>query len=494
MGAVTSNPGLAASTALGAGGFTVPLAAAQKLGGGKLGQRGPLSGMIGQGGGAAGTGFAAPEAANIQQGTNVADVQGAQAGAANSLASQQALLAALQGQNGLGQQNAVAQQQNALNSQLNAANGIGTQNAAIQGLQGAAGMYGNIAQGRGPNPAQAALNQNTGQNVANQAALMAGQRGAGSNVGLMARQAAQQGAATQQQAVGQGATLQAQQQIAGLQGLTGANQAMGGLGTSQLAAQQAQQAALANQANLVAGQQIAGTTANTQANLANQQQMQGALQGINQSNVANQGNINTANAGLAQTQLGNQAQVMGGLGQGIGAVAGLMAKGGEVKMADGGDAQVPLVQPVSSQQFFQAGPQAAGPTSAFGQFMSGWESSPTNTGDEAAAQADRDEKDKKSMKADNSPPLTKGVSSMIKGIGGAAMAAKGGLASSGGHVKAKDASQKAVKGGDSYSNDKVPAKLSEGEIVIPRSVTMGKDPIGGSAEFVRKVLAKRGAK
>jgi hypothetical protein len=73
-------------------------------------------------------------------------------------------------------------------------------------------------------------------------------------------------------------------------------------------------------------------------------------------------------------------------------------------------------------------------------------------------------------------------------------AAKGGLAKGGGHVAAKKPSQKAEKGGNSYSNDKIPAMLSEGEIVLPRSVTQSKDPTAAAAKFVSQVLAKRKVK
>ena len=136
---------------------------------------GAVGGLIGINGGNSGTGFSTPS------GTNAAQLQTAYTGNQNALTSQQNLLNALQQQNGLGNQTNVYNQ-----------------------LQG-------VASGQGPNPAQAMLNQETGQNVANQAALMAGQRGASQNVGLMARQAAQQGANLQQQAVGQGASMQAQQ-------------------------------------------------------------------------------------------------------------------------------------------------------------------------------------------------------------------------------------------------------------------------------------------
>lgn len=61
----------------------------------------------------------------------------------------------------------------------------------------------------------------------------------------------------------------------------------------------------------------------------------------------------------------------------------------------------------------------------------------------------------------------------------------------GGNVQAAVPQQKAVKAGDSYANDKVPAMLSEGEIVLPRSVVQGKNPERAAADFVRAVMAKR---
>lgn len=81
--------------------------------------------------------------------------------------------------------------------------------------------YGALAAGQGPNPALALLQQQTGQNTAAQAALMAGQRGVAANPALMGRQIAQQGAMNQQSAIGQGAALQAQQQLAAMQAQTG---------------------------------------------------------------------------------------------------------------------------------------------------------------------------------------------------------------------------------------------------------------------------------
>src|ERR1035437_2296226 len=74
--------------------------------------------------------------------------------------------------------NNTQQSQNALLAALGKQNGIQNQSDVYGQLQG-------VASGTGPNPAMAALNQATGANVANQSAMMAGQRGAGANVGMM---------------------------------------------------------------------------------------------------------------------------------------------------------------------------------------------------------------------------------------------------------------------------------------------------------------------
>jgi hypothetical protein len=47
---------------------------------------------------------------------------------------------------------------------------------------------------------------------------------------------------------------------------------------------------------------------------------------------------------------------------------------------------------------------------------------------------------------------------------------------------------------NSYANDTVPKHLQEGGIVIPRSVTQGKDPHKAAAKFVAAVLSKKGLK
>lgn len=488
---------------------------------------GAIGGLTGTAGGVNGTGISGPNQATIQQGTSAQDVQKSQKTTGNTLADQHALLAALQNQNGLGRQTDVASQQQALANQMSAANGVGTQNQAIQGLQGTAGMYQNIASGQGPNPAMAALNQATGQNVANQAALMAGQRGAGSNAGLLARQAAQQGAATQQQSVGQGATMQAQQQLNALSGLSGAQQAIGGLGSTQVGQQQGQQAAQANMANQIAGQQIGQVNNNAAASMQNQQSMQNALAGINSAKVSSMGSVNAANAALANTNMQGQQAMIGGAMQGMGGAASSMmgAEGGQVKkMADGGSLgpEAPWQSEANAGQSMQSpnqeapwqaeatagqsmpaaspapAPAAAGPQSGFGQAVNAPAPAPeakdTPLSFNPAQQGYGSAKLEAGAKAFTGAgaDFVKGLMSEVKNAAGAAaMAAEGGLADEGGHVAAKNPNQKAVADGDDYSNDKIPAQLSEGEIVLPRSVTMSDDPIKAAGEFVAKTLAER---
>lgn len=220
---------------------------------------GGIAGLLGSAGGMGGTGFNAPAGTNAEQINTAYNRNQAALDAQNALAG-----------------TLTPQAQTAVN----------TQNQLVN-------QYGQQAMGAGPNVAQNMLNQATGQNVAGQAALMAGQRGASANPALMARQIAMQGAATQQQAAGQAATMQAQQQIA---------------------AQQAQAQLAANQ---IAQAQNAQNVA-TQANQAEQ----GILQGANTA-------ANNIQGGLAGQTLQGQQGLLGGVMNAAGAVFGL-DKGGEV--------------------------------------------------------------------------------------------------------------------------------------------------------------------
>jgi hypothetical protein len=185
----------------------------------------------------------------------------------------------------------IAQNTGAYQQQNDLAQALASQGQ--QGMQAQSGLAQALqaqAMGMGPNPAAAQLANQTGNNIASQAALMAGQRGAGSNVGLMARQAAQQGGAIQQNAVGQNAVLQAQQQLA-------AQKQLQDLAASQI------------------GQQT-----NAVGNLNNF-----ALQ--NQGQMFNmQANQNQVNAGMAAGNAANTAGAIGGLINAAGGAATMGAK------------------------------------------------------------------------------------------------------------------------------------------------------------------------
>lgn len=407
---------------------------------------GEVGGLFGTGGGASGTGYAAPSfggnsPTNPLGGNEISTAYG---GNQNALQSQQQLLQALQAQNGIQNQSNVYNQ-----------------------LQG-------VVNGTGPNPAQAMLNQSTGQNVANQAALMAAQRGAGANVGLLARQAAMQGANIQQQAVGQGATMQA-------------NQSLNALG----------------QAGTLAGNQVANqvgqVNANTQAQQSEQSNLLNALAGYNATNAGLQSNINSSNASLANTTMNGQQSLIGGTANS------LLGGGSQMFKAQGGEIQ-----------HFDDGGMAGGPQSIFAQSlarpvqvqsMPQYGGSPEGQAPGPGAQALRQSISE--IGKPKTPPIPGGTQTVAGGgdslVGGGgsaiegiapllAVAAQGGEAHDyrgGGGVRAKSSNERAVVHGNDYANDKIPAVLSEGEVVIPRSVMQSKDPSGAAAKFVAAVMQKK---
>lgn len=363
-----------------------------------------VSSLIGAGGGAGGTGFAPATSSTLTVNpTNQQQIDSSYAGTQNSLAQQNALLSALQGQQGLQNQSNVYNQ-----------------------LQG-------VANGTGPNPAQAQLAQATGANVANQNALMAGQRGSNANAGLLARQAAMQGANTQQNAANQAATLQANQSL-------GALNQLGGIAGNQVS------------------NQIGATGANTQANQGLQQALLNAQAGYNTNATSTQNSINAANAGLAQGAQQGQQAMIGGLFNAAGAASGL-TKGATALMADGGMATAPL--------------PTQGPQSKFGQFLAGMGSTAPQAmmaeGGKVPALVSPGEK---YLSPEKVEAVAKGADPMEEG---------------------KTVPGKPKVGGNknSYANDTVKATLDEGGIVLPRSVTQSKHPHWAAHKFVSEIMAKK---
>lgn len=239
-----------------------------------------IGGLFGGGGGS-------PKQANIMHSVNTDMTNTAYEQSQNAIKQQQAFLQALQGQGGIQNQSNVFNQQQQLAGQL----------------QG-------VANGMGPNPALSQLHQATGQNVQNQAALMAGQRGGGANAGLLARQAGQQGGALQQQAVGQGATLQAQQQLAGLQALQAQQGMMGNLATQQVGQQSG---ALGNLNQFAQGEQ---------------QSLLNAVAQQNNAEIGNASQFNQAQSNQQQNNMKGFGQLAGMANSIGGGIAGLFAAQG----------------------------------------------------------------------------------------------------------------------------------------------------------------------
>ena len=384
--------------------------------------------------------------------------------------------------------NGVRQQQGLVDA-LNGQNGLANQSSVYNQLQG-------VANGTGPNPAQAMLNQATGANVANQAALMASQRGTSANPGMIARQAAQQGANIQQNAVGQGATMQA-------------NQSLGALG---------QLGGLANQqvANQIGGVQGLNAAAQGQEGIYNQ-----GIAAQNNANVAMQSNQNNANAQIANTNAGTQGGILKGVTSGIGGAIGL-AKGGAVPHYADGTPNGVIPPPTAAP----AAPQIGGPTSKLGKALSGFAAGPNASENEQNGQALGQAIDQGIGAA------AKGIGSLFSSSGGAGASVPGGggpemlmaAKAKGGEVKAyvspgeKYLSPKEVKevsmgkkraidagetipgkpkvGGakDSYANDTVRKTLEAGGVVLPRHVTQAKNPAKEAEKFVAAIMARQGIK
>lgn len=321
---------------------------------------------------------------------------------------------------------------NGINAQNHAGLGLDQQQAFLQALQGQGGLANQAAvfaqqqalanqlqsqaNGEGPNPAQQALQNATGQNVSQQAALQAGQRGASANVGLMARQIGQNGAGIQQQAAGQSALMQAQQQIAAQQAL------------------QQQQAMMGQLAGNQVGQQSNALSNYNQFALNNQGQVFGQINNQNQNNIADTSQQNTVNAGIAKGNQAGQSQMFSGLmgGLGVGAqqvVAGQMGGGGAA--AGGGG--------ISSMAPGAVGSSGAGAASALALAKGG---------------------EVPSGPRSNAAQYLCGLMPEAKGgtIDGEQLASMG----------LKVPGKASVKG-DSLKNDTVNARLSPGEIVVPRS-------------------------
>lgn len=390
--------------------------------------------------------------------------------------------------------NSLDMQKNFLQA-VNQQNGLGNQSNVYNQMQG-------VVNGTGPNPAQAQLAQATQANVANQAAQAASQRGGASNVGMMSRQAANQGANIQQQSAGQAATLQAQQSL-------GALNQMGNIANTQ-AAQQAQ--AVQGYGNSVQNQQ---------------QQLLNAIAAQNNARVGNMGSQNSANASISGVAAQGQQQLLGNLMSSAGSAM-AMAEGGLVPDIQQAPpiAPPPAIAPKQDPKelIAKAAPMAAamaeggevqsGPMSKVGQFLKDMGSqnlqnsgasqigsalgTAIGTGihnmmqpaPQAQMQGDRNMYAQPMMASGGKVPALVSPGERYLNPSEAKAAAEGKVnpMKAGEKIPGKP---KIAGDKDSYSNDTVKKSLSTGGIVIPRSITQGSDAEKKAMEFVKQVFAKK---
>ena len=307
--------------------------------------------------------------------------------------------------------------------------------------QGLAGQLQQQAAGEGPNPAQIQYQQNVNQNIANTQGLISSQRGL--NPALAARMGANAGALANQQAASESALQQQRQQVA-------AQQSLGGLyGQMQ------------------------------QGNL-NQQQLYGAQ------NIA----AMQTNAAIAKANQDAASGIVGGL-MGGGGSAATMAKhkGGMIDhYADGGVIDVAAGAPED-----QAAPQGSNNVSRAGMFLQGMGSG-IGAGATSADAALTQGFGPVGGTGRTHGALSYGFSTPYRAARAASGGPSGGMAHggpvdfrSGGHVPGQ-----AAVSGDSIKNDTVPAMVSPGEIVIPRSVVNANNAPDKAKAFVAAILAKKG--
>jgi hypothetical protein len=360
--------------------------------------------------------------------------------------------------------------------------------------------------GQGPSVATQMLQNQAQQNAANASSMAQGQRGV--NAGLAQRNAMNAAAQANQAAAQQGMVARTQEQLNATQALGGQLNTMQG---QNMGAQQANQNAQLGKAQIQTGaaQQDANTNAGMVGGLINsagsalaflsdERQKTNihdgtgeAYQFLDNLSAAKYQYKNPDAPGAAPgQQLGVMAQdIEKGAPQAVlnttqgkmvdatklagpqmAALADLHERlkrlegGGSVKMANGGFVDPGMTNPMSlghaviPYKAMDFGPMPKlGPSSATGQALAGGPMD--NPG--------------------SIPGATPGMDEMLSGVGPAMLASKGAIVP--GKAKVK---------GDSQKNDTVSAKLSPGEIVLPRTVVNSKNPGKAAMDFVNAILAK----
>lgn len=356
---------------------------------------------------------------------------------------------------------ALSERQRQLASEQAARAGQAVAPEAIAGQAGLAAALQAQMAGQGPSLAQNQLKQATDRNIA-QAMAMAQTRGA--NPFLAQRQAMQSAATAGQEAAAQSGALRAQEQLAAQQQLAGVLQQQRGasLQEQQLRDQMAQ---------FYAGQQTGLTQDQIKSKQAYEALMSGNVEAFNRSQQA-----------AFESQQARQGSLVGGLIQGGGTAAMAAAMMSDkrvkknvkdadfteldnfVKMAEGG-----MVEPSDQNSFkddLKKWSEAAKKYQSLSddKNMTGPEKAGSGIGKGVGAGLIALTKDSGS-----------GAGQAMAGESALSAAA---LANKGGYVAGCMAEGGVVPGkatvkGDSVKNDKVPALLSPGEAVIPRTVMDG---------------------
>jgi hypothetical protein len=386
---------------------------------------------------------------------------------------------------GAGQQGLAA----ALPGQASLIPGINTANANVQSNIANQGTFAQALMtqmgGGGPNLAGSLLSNATGQNVANTAANIASQRGTSSNVGLGARNAATAGADIQQKSVGQAAAIRQQQELNAQQGLTNVYGQIGQEAAQNLATEQG---ALTAQNQGVINTNAINAKIGS-ANAANKQAQTQAIAGGAQQGMSGGGG-SSPTSGATDLSGGGGGFAGGDVSDLAGAVA---AEGGEITK-DGAKAPSDPYTDYTKE----ASKSAQKDLSEIPQFSQ-------NLPDHL-----------QSIASIYHPQMTSSSGSVPQ-LSSTAGFAKGGkvnaLVSPGERI-VQPSTAKAVANGkvdamktekvpgkpnvpgakDSYANDTVPKKLAVGSIVIPRHITMGKNPSQDAARFVQAIIEKQGKK
>lgn len=386
-------------------------------------------------------------------------------------------------QNQLGE--AYGQAQSGLAQQQNLASTLTPGVSQGAGAQSAlSGMLLNQANGIGPNPAQAQYNQNVNNLARQQAGAIASTKGI--SPALQARLIAEQGANAGQNAAGQAATLQAQQQIAAENNL------------QNLSATQVGQGAQAVQGFNNAGQN-------------EQNILQGANTSLNNALVTQQSGLNNVNANVAAQNATANNQTTSGIFSGASSILGGLFHhdGGKVVAPShynvGGLVTAPTSGPQSfAGQWLQSSTNTSGPTAA--PMLAPFAASGTIS-DKTFKGKDKEPSPAAAPQANSYVPggtdiyqnlnypealmnMSQGANYADPNFATNLMTAPTGMMK-GGAVKAKDGEQKAPFKGDDIKNDKIPALLSEGEVVMDRETLADKGPMGQMARAVAAHIEKK---